>query len=126
MTFNAVALLMGKKIRDWKGMQKWTGRSDFIPSVLKFDTNKVKEKTRKKVEKKYLRLEDFNYERVNKASKVAGPLVLWVKAQVKFSYLLDSVEPWVKEIKVLKSQFGVKQNEAQQLSDRLMEFMKLD
>merc|ERR1712244_161601 len=71
MTMNCVVTLMGKKIKNWKDVQKLLCSNDFIPSILKFDTNKVKEKTRKKLQKEYLSKEDFNFERVNKASKVA-------------------------------------------------------
>merc|ERR1719242_2117245 len=46
--------------------------------------------------------EKWTFETVNKASKVAGPLVLWVSSQVKFAHLLDQVEPMTREIQELK------------------------
>ena len=55
-----------------------------------------------KINRDYISNEEFTFERVNKASKVAGPLVLWVKAQTKFADLLDSVEPMTCKIKVIK------------------------
>ncbi len=121
-TMNAVAVLIGKKIKDWKGMQKLLASNSFIPSILKFDTNKVKEKTRKKLNKCYLSNEDFTFERVNKASKVAGPLVIWVKSQVKFAHLLDSVEPMTKEIKELKVKLNEKELTAEKLKAMLLCF----
>merc|ERR1712115_662130 len=51
MTMNCVVTLMGKKIKNWKDVQKLLGSNDFIPSILKFDTNSVKEKVRKKIQK---------------------------------------------------------------------------
>merc|ERR1712113_717141 len=64
MTMNCVVTLMGKKIKNWKDVQKLLGSNDFIPSILKFDTNSVKEKVRKKIQKTYLSHEDFTFERV--------------------------------------------------------------
>merc|ERR1712113_1173422 len=121
MTLNCVLTLMGIKTNNWKDVQKILGGKDFIPQILKFDTNKVKEKTRKTIQKKYLENEDFTFERVNKASRVAGPLVLWVKSQVKFAHLLDSVEPMTKEIKELKDKLVVKQKQAQKLNETVTE-----
>eukprot|EP01083_Nonionella_stella_P096780 272139_1 len=97
MTMRAVGTLMGKKIKAWKDVQKMLGSNDFIPAILKFDTNKVKEKTRKKINKDFMSNPDFTFERVNKASKVAGPLVLWVKSQVKMADLLDYMASHAKQ-----------------------------
>merc|ERR1719320_2235019 len=99
----AVCTLMGRKIRSWKEVQKMLGDKNFIPMILKFDTNKVSEKVRKKINRRYISNEEFTFERANKASKVAGPLVMWVKAQVKFAHLLDSVEPMTREIRELRA-----------------------
>merc|ERR1712228_829863 len=124
MTMNCVVTLMGKKIKNWKDVQKLLGSNDFIPSILKFDTNSVKEKVRKKIQKNYLSHEDFTFERVNKASKVAGPLVLWVKSQIKFAHLLDSVEPMTREITELKQRLGEKQQQAKELTATVAELEK--
>merc|ERR1712129_213727 len=45
---------------------------------------------------------DFNEERANKASKVAGPLVKWIESQLQYAKLLDIVRPLMKHIKALK------------------------
>eukprot|EP01083_Nonionella_stella_P164362 543700_1 len=120
-TMRAVATLMGRKIKTWKDVQKMLGKNDFIPSILKFDTNNIGNKIRKKLNKDYLSNEEFNFERVNKASKVAGPLVMWVRSQVKFAHLLDSVEPMTKEIKELKAKLITKQKQAESLSAMVQE-----
>merc|ERR1712228_152335 len=52
MTLNCVMTLMGIKAKEWKDVQKILGGKDFIPKILKFDTNQVAEKTRKKIQKK--------------------------------------------------------------------------
>lgn len=70
---------------------------------------------------KYVKHEDFNEERANKASKVAGPLVKWVKSQVKYSELLDIVRPMQKEIKVLKKRLDKKQKQLKMCYDVINE-----
>merc|ERR1719242_986768 len=60
--------------------------------------------------------EKWTFETVNKASKVAGPLVLWVKAQVKFAHLLDQVEPMTREIQELKVTMDKKVKQGEELT----------
>merc|ERR1712228_473785 len=48
------------------------------PKMVDFTMRAVAVLMGKKLNKEYLSNEEFTYERVNKASKVAGPLVLWV------------------------------------------------
>eukprot|EP01084_Bolivina_argentea_P022715 42232_1 len=80
-TMRAVATLMGKKIKTWKDVQQMLASNhDFMVSILRFDTNMITQKIRKKLNKDFLSNEEFTFERVNKASKVAGPLVMWVKS----------------------------------------------
>mmetsp|Transcript_48497 Transcript_48497/g.77592 ORF Transcript_48497/g.77592 Transcript_48497/m.77592 type:complete len:191 (-) Transcript_48497:86-658(-) len=90
LTLNAVVLLLGKQTTDWRQMQKLLSSPDFIPSILSFNTNQVKSKTVRKVKKTYLSDPQFTFKRVNKASKAAAPLVLWVRAQMEFANLSDS------------------------------------
>merc|ERR1711997_452473 len=85
-------------------------KSTFIKEMLQFDTMRLKRRTREEV-KKYIEREDFNEHRANKASKVAGPLVKWVKSQVRYSELLDIVRPMQKEIRVLKRRLEKKQKQ---------------
>jgi len=107
---SAVAIMLGNEIASWRDIQKVMGDRKFIPSMLQFDTMRLKRKTREECVK-YTKHEDFNEERANKASKVAGPLVKWVKSQIKYSELLDIVRPMQKEIKVLRKRLDKKQKQ---------------
>merc|ERR1719242_1510191 len=60
--------------------------------------------------------EKWTFETVNKASKVAGPLVLWVSSQVKFAHLLDQVEPMTREIQELKVSMDAKVKQGEELT----------
>jgi len=107
---SAVVITLGNDIQNWRDIQKAMAKSTFIKEMLQFDTMRLKKKTREEVAK-YLKREDFNEDRANKASKVAGPLVRWVKSQVRYSELLDIVRPMQKEIRVLKKRLEKKQKQ---------------
>eukprot|EP01084_Bolivina_argentea_P170141 294838_1 len=99
------------KIKTWRDVQKMSGRSDFLKKVLRFNADKISSKMRHYINKKYLSNEDFTFERINKSCKASSPFVLWIKAYVKFSHLLESVEPITKEIKELKGILERKQKQ---------------
>lgn len=111
LVMSAVTVMLGNKIKSWKDIQKILSKPTFVASIIEFKTISLKKKTREEC-KKYVKHQDFNEERANKASKVAGPLVKWVKSQVKYSELLDIVRPMQKEIKVLKKRLNKKQKQA--------------
>mmetsp|Transcript_40251 Transcript_40251/g.66070 ORF Transcript_40251/g.66070 Transcript_40251/m.66070 type:complete len:677 (+) Transcript_40251:129-2159(+) len=116
LVMSAVAVILGNKVKSWKDIQKCLSKATFIPSMLNFNTMDLKKKVREEVVK-YVNHEDFNEERANKASKVAGPLVKWVKSQVQYSELLDVVRPMQKEIKILKRKLDKKQTQYQMCID---------
>jgi len=107
---SAVVIVLGNEVGSWRDIQKAMGKSTFIPSMLQFDTMTLKAERRRECVKYTLR-SDFTEERANKASKVAGPLVKWVKSQVRYSELLDVVRPMQKEIRVLKKRLEKKQRQ---------------
>merc|ERR1719319_848235 len=105
-----VCSAVGNVVGSWRDIQKAMGKSTFIPSMLQFDTMSLKAERRRECVKYTLR-SDFTEERANKASKAAGPLVKWVKSQVRYSELLDVVRPMQKEIRVLKKRLEKKQRQ---------------
>eukprot|EP01083_Nonionella_stella_P196808 723923_1 len=54
---------------------------------------------------------DFNEERANKASKVAGPLVKWSQSQCFYAKMLEVVRPMMKKVDKLKKDLGRKQTQ---------------
>ena len=94
---------MGKKAEGWQDVEKIVRNKHFIPEILQFATNRVSCKVRKRFMKKYLSDSSWEFERVNKYSTVAGSLLLWANAQIKFSSWLDEIEPITREIKSIQS-----------------------
>merc|ERR1712154_597479 len=110
LVMSAVAVMLGNKIKTWRDIQKILANPKFVPSILEFDAMNLRKKKREQC-LKYIKHKDFNEERANKASKVAGPLVKWVKSQLKYSELLDIVRPMLKEIKLLKKKTEKKEKQ---------------
>lgn len=100
-----VCTVLGHKIDSWKTVQGIIRRDDFIQRIVNFDTNRqMTEPLRNLLRKEFLSRPRFNFEDVNRASKACGPLVKWVHAQVKFSDILDRVEPLRNEVQSLEDQ----------------------
>merc|ERR1712048_62205 len=116
LVMTAVAIMLGHKIKSWRDIQKILANASFVPSIVEFDTMTLRKKTREECVQ-YVQHEDFNEERANKASKVAGPLVTWVKSQMKYSELCDVVRPMQREIKVLRRKLDKKQRQLKMCTD---------
>ncbi|KAJ3710576.1 dynein heavy chain and region D6 of dynein motor-domain-containing protein [Lentinula raphanica] len=80
-------------------------REDFIQRIVNFDTTSQMTKgLRDLMKRDFLSQPSYNFETVNRASKACGPLVKWALAQIKFSEILDPVEPLRKEVLSLEQQ----------------------
>lgn len=106
MTFEAAFILLKKRHRGWKEIRIYVRDNSFISNLIQLDAVTVPEKCRKLLEKKYFSNHEFTYERVNQISKACAPIVQWIKAQVRLSHLLDSVEPMALELKQYKHQYN--------------------
>lgn len=114
VTLEAVCIILGYRVRDWKDIQLFIRKDDFITSIVNYNTEEMMTtKTRDYIEREYLCRTDFNYSSVNHASKACGPLYRWIVAQVKFSSMLIKVEP-------LKNEVAAIENEILQTRARLL------
>jgi dynein heavy chain 1 len=100
----SVCTLLGHKIDSWKSIRVVLQAEGFIRSILDYDTAKLTKQVRDYMKKEYLNRPNYNFEAVNRASKACGPLVKWVLAQVRYSEILDKVDPLRKEVQSLEQQ----------------------
>lgn len=115
LAMEPLMLMLGESSASWGEISKTMKKSDFIPRIINFDTESLSDATRLKIEKKYVSSEDFTYEKINKASKVCGPLVMWIKSQLNFNRILMSVEPLQNEMKSLENEAVVLANKQEEL-----------
>lgn len=105
ITMESVCTMLGHRIDSWKTVQGIIRRDDFIKSIVEFDTNRqMTKQLRDFMKKEYLSRASYNFENVNRASRACGPLVKWAIAQVRYSEILDSVEPLRNEVQALEEQ----------------------
>ena len=105
LALESVCTLLGHKADNWKAIQAIVRRDDFIASIVNYDNEKqMTAALRNKMRNEFLSIEDFTYERVNRASKACGPLVQWVEAQVNYSEILHRVGPLREEVDQLEEQ----------------------
>ncbi|OEH78569.1 dynein heavy chain related [Cyclospora cayetanensis] len=112
LAVEAVAVLItdaGEKAVSWEDARKILKATDFIPKILNFDCASVSSATRRRIQSKYL-TGDWDIDRINKASRAAGPLAQWVESSVKFVLISEQVEPLQTEIAQLETE--AQENEA--------------
>ncbi|KAG2345278.1 hypothetical protein BDR05DRAFT_908646, partial [Suillus weaverae] len=116
LAMESVCTLLGHKIDNWRTVQGIIRRDDFIQRIVNFDTNSQMTKPLRELMKRdFLSRPSFNFETVQRASKACGPLVKWVLAQVRFSEILDKVEPLRNEVQSLESQADMTKKQAAQI-----------
>jgi len=99
MALESVCLLLGDATSDWKIIRQLIVKDGFITSIVSFDSETIPDKARKSFKDKFLANPDYNFERINKASKACGPLVKWATAQLNYSDMLKRVDPLRQELK---------------------------
>eukprot|EP01094_Clydonella_sp_ATCC50884_P027826 TRINITY_DN8164_c0_g1_i2.p1 TRINITY_DN8164_c0_g1~~TRINITY_DN8164_c0_g1_i2.p1 ORF type:complete len:4596 (+),score=2011.83 TRINITY_DN8164_c0_g1_i2:76-13863(+) len=116
LALEAVCVLLGKKAADWKDIRRIISDSNFVASVVTFNSENISAKQRAVLQKNYLSDPDFNFETINHASSACGPLVKWVIAQLSYSEILNSVQPLRNEV----AQLEAKLQELQDTQDGLV------
>ena len=105
LAMESVCTILGHRIDSWRAVQGVLRRDDFINSIVNFDTaRQMTPQLRELMHKEYLSRPSYNFNDVNRASRACGPLVKWAIAQVRFSEILDKIEPLRNEVQSLEDQ----------------------
>lgn len=114
-----VLILMGNEDTSWNGMKKFLGIPGVIQQILNFDATRVTPSLRNKVNK-VLKSKPMSFEQsvIKNVSTATAPLAAWVKANVKYSEVLLTIQPLTDELngllkKLKKSQERVQECRAQ-------------
>lgn len=121
LAMESACTVLGHQIDSWKAVQSIIRRDDFISSIQNFDTAKMSRGLRDRMMRDYVGKPAFNFETVNRASRACGPLVQWVIAQVRFSEILDKVEPLRQEVASLEQQAETTKQQAVVVEDTVAE-----
>ncbi|KAI0047641.1 dynein heavy chain protein 1 [Auriscalpium vulgare] len=105
LAMESVCTVLGHKLEGWRSVQVIIRKDDFILNIVNFDTtSQMTKQLRDTMKRDFLSRPSYNFETVQRASKACGPLVKWVLAQVRFSEILDKVEPLRNEVQSLETQ----------------------
>lgn len=110
LTLECVSIMLGETKVEWADIRKHLAKTDFIPSIIDFDADKLSSKQIKLVREKYLDGNpDLTEESVTRSSKACGPLYKWAESQIKYSTIYNNIQPLREEVAQLEKQAkGVK------------------
>ncbi|CAK0878751.1 unnamed protein product [Prorocentrum cordatum] len=110
IAMEAVTLMVrpevGKEV-NWDIVKKICKDTSFIPSILEYNAETLKDSTRNLIQKNYLDTKAWDITAINRASKCAGPVATWVQSQMKFAHLLHQMEPMRNELKSMEDKAAV-------------------
>lgn len=115
LTLECVGIMIGEKKIEWTDIRKMLNKSDFIPTILAFDVDKLTSKKIQAVQSKYLSRPELTVESVTRSSRACGPLFKWAKSQIRYSEVYNKVEPLRKEVEQLEKAAKAAQEEKQAL-----------
>ncbi|XP_068211563.1 cytoplasmic dynein 2 heavy chain 1 [Palaemon carinicauda] len=93
-----VLRLMGMQDTSWNSMKTFLAKRGVKEEIRNYDPRNVSPEGRKNVERLLTeRAQSFEPAVAKRASAAAAPLAAWVKANVRFSYVLQKVKPLEEE-----------------------------
>lgn len=129
----AVLMMLGVQDLSWLSMKKFLSNRGVKEEIMNFDTKRLngelRDKVGKLVKKKSTSFDSANIQRVSVA---AAPMAAWVKANIKYSIVLEKIEPLEAMLeeevaKLEKSQRRLRkcEDELRELDERVAQ-LKLD
>ena len=96
---SAVLMLLGVRDTSWLSMKKFLGQRGVKDEILNYDAHQMTPQIRKSVAK-VLRAKANSFDDANiyRVSVAAAPMALWVKANVRYSLVLDKIEPLERDL----------------------------
>ncbi|KAI9911312.1 hypothetical protein PsorP6_009030 [Peronosclerospora sorghi] len=123
MTMEAVAVMLGETSLEWSDLRRFIRKDDFISQVVNFDSEKLTARQRHTVQVNYVdKVDEFDYDKVNRASKACGPLYKWIVSQLSYTSILHKIQPLREEVQTLidtSSDLRARYEEAKKMIDAL-------
>ena len=96
---SAVLMLLGIRDTSWLSMKKFLQNRGVKDQILHYDAHNLTPETRKQVSK-ILRSKASSFDDANiyRVSVAAAPMAAWVKANVRFSLVLEKIKPLERDL----------------------------
>ena len=90
----AVLKLLGIHDVSWLSMKKFLGNRGVKDEILTFDAHRISGEMRKDVAKLLKnKASSFDHATITRVSVAAAPLAAWVKANIRYSVVLEKIGP---------------------------------
>ncbi|CAM9543728.1 unnamed protein product, partial [Phaeothamnion confervicola] len=110
----AVLMLLGIHDTSWLSMKKFLGNRGVKEEILSFDAHRIDPDMRTQVSKVLKqKAASFDHATIYRVSVAAAPMAAWVKAQIRYSTVLEKIQPLEEE---LREAVGVLDKSQQRLS----------
>lgn len=121
LTLECVAIMLGETKVDWADVRKLLSKTDFIPSIIDFDADKLSTKQINLVTEKYLDGNpDLTEDSVTRSSKACGPLYKWAESMVKYSTIYNNIQPLREEVEQLEGEAKVVKGEKEKIEAEVL------
>ncbi|CAM9144794.1 unnamed protein product [Heterosigma akashiwo] len=119
---SAVLKLLGTQDCSWLSMKRFLGNRGVKDQILNFDARTIDAKLRKEVSK-ILKSKASSFEEANikRVSIAAAPLAAWTKAQIRYSLVLEKIQPLEAELEEAKVSLNRAKNRLEQCQAELKE-----
>lgn len=99
-----VLRILGQQDMSWANMRKFLGSRAVKDEIVNFDAHKITPGIRKEVDKLLAtKGNSFEHAVIHRVSVAASPLAAWVKANIRFSIVLEKIAPLEKAMASLNA-----------------------
>lgn len=118
-TLNLVfKVLENGKNLEWAAIKSDMAKPGFISRVMKFDVSTVKASVRKEIRPA---IDELDPEVIKKSSGAAAPLAYWLKAQMDYADIKDTLAPMEEEVANLTKENEKKEQEMVETENKIKE-----
>ncbi len=118
----AVLMMLGVQDLSWLSMKKFLGNRGVKDEILNFDAKRISNDLRKQVSKLIQKKKaSFDAANIQRVSVAAAPLAAWVKANIRYSLVVEKIEPLQEELQEQMYKLEVSQKRLQSCEEELQE-----
>ena len=118
----AVLTMLGVQDLSWLSMKKFLGNRGAKDDILNYDTRRIDAELRKNVMKLIKkRSSSFEAENIKRVSVAAAPMAAWVLANIRYSTVLEKIQPLERDLEEQVYQLEQSQNRLKRCEEELQE-----
>ena len=119
--FTILLRMLGQEDTSWSTIRKFLGPKS-IESILNFDPRVINAQMRAEINREIgKRAQSFEKQVIYRASLAAGPISEWIKATLKYSEILEKIQPLESEQNKLKKKLEVSEVRLHECQKQLIE-----